>query len=591
MKPLLSLLFSFSVALSSYGQNGVYLFGFMENAPAETVPVNVLVLSDSLAMNTTLFTNPSGSIPVQWVDLPMDFEIFWISASFINCYGIYQQETWGANEFDNLIDIPIFLNYCQDTLVSGCTDPIALNYNPNAFIDDGSCQYASNCDQNDIEVTINSSFWAEEISWNLITDSVSVANGGNYQNTSSTVSNHCVPDGCYILELHDSWGDGWHGATIEVAHNGNTIASGTLTQGSFGILAFGINQEDCMEIIYGCTDSLSLSFNPLATIDDGTCAYPITNDICEDAQPILPGLISVDNTTAVTNVGIWGECWGFGQGEGEQSSVWYSFTTPDHPASIHLEALYDGTGTLTDTQFGLFEECGGEMIYCDGNSGQGLMSAFSFECGELAQNTTYILMIDGWMGDAGTCFLQYSVGTACTDTIYGCTDPGSYNYNPNANIDDGSCQDECDLNVVKVLIDVGSWLSDISWNLFNSDSIVVASGSGYNNTTDSISLWCLPDGCYSFMMYESYGNGWNDPSFLIFVNGQSTASGAMNNGYFGYVDFGINQEDCGYTSPIYGCTDPESLNYNPAATEDDGSCEYWIDCDLNIIMIDISTVI
>jgi hypothetical protein len=25
---------------------------------------------------------------------------------------------------------------------------------------------------------------------------------------------------------------------------------------------------------------------------------------------------------------------------------------------------------------------------------------------------------------------------------------------------------------------------------------------------------------------------------------------------------------------VYGCTDPEALNYNPAATIDDGSCEY-----------------
>ena len=28
--------------------------------------------------------------------------------------------------------------------------------------------------------------------------------------------------------------------------------------------------------------------------------------------------------------------------------------------------------------------------------------------------------------------------------------------------------------------------------------------------------------------------------------------------------------------PVYGCTDPEALNYNPEATVDDGSCEYQV---------------
>ncbi len=30
---------------------------------------------------------------------------------------------------------------------------------------------------------------------------------------------------------------------------------------------------------------------------------------------------------------------------------------------------------------------------------------------------------------------------------------------------------------------------------------------------------------------------------------------------------------------VYGCTDPEALNYNSEATEDDGSCDYYDPCE------------
>jgi hypothetical protein len=34
----------------------------------------------------------------------------------------------------------------------------------------------------------------------------------------------------------------------------------------------------------------------------------------------------------------------------------------------------------------------------------------------------------------------------------------------------------------------------------------------------------------------------------------------------------IDDGSCEY--PVYGCTDPNALNYNPEAGIDDGSCEY-----------------
>ena len=594
MKSLLPLLFSLVISLTSFGQNnGVYLYGYMENAPSQPVSVEVLLVDElNYTIGVILDTDPTGNIPTQWVDLPPEFEILWIGAGFIDCTNEYNYQTWDAAEFDNSIDIPLYFNFCTDSLIYGCTDPDAINYNPMAIFDDGNCEYALTCDLNEIAINFQTSNWASEISWNLLADSNVVASGGPYQNGTTISTNYCLSDGCYTFEMYDTFGDGWNGTTFEIVFNGSVLASGTLGQGNFGSVNFGINQDNCGENIYGCTDPLALNYNPIATHNNGTCSYPVENDICEDALPILPGITLVDNTNAIVNVGIWGECWGFGQGEGEQSSVWYSFTTPDYPARIHLEALYDSSNTLTDTQFGIFEECGGEIIYCDGNGGQGLMSALSFECGELAESTTYILMIDGWNGDAGTCLLEYTIDSVCFDPIYGCMDPDALNYNPEATQDDGSCeyQIECDLNTVNIIISTQSWSNEIYWSLFNADSVSVASGNGYSiNNSEYLSQWCLEDGCYTFAMYDTFGDGWNGGSFEIILDGETLAFGTLNSGNFGSVDFGINQEGCVQAPPVYGCTDPEALNYNPDATHDDGSCQFELDCELNLVQVLIFT--
>ncbi|NEN23701.1 T9SS type A sorting domain-containing protein [Cryomorpha ignava] len=593
MKLLLSLLFSIALSVSSFSQNGVYLYGFMANAPASPVQIDVSIYGDSSMTPVLLFTEPSGNIQTQWIDLPSGESIQFIGAGYYNCQGNYTFQSWNASEFDDLIDIPLNFNYCADSTLYGCTDPLAINYNPQANQDDGSCQYVTTCQLNDVIVSISTQSWGQEVSWNLLLDSTSVAGGGKYQSNNTYSSNWCLENGCYTFEMFDTFGDGWNESTFQVVVDGLVIQSGTLLSGNYGSVSFGINQEGCIETppVSGCTDPLALNYNPFATIDDNSCEYAtITeNDLCANAIPLIPGsTILINNSTAFQNEGIWGECWGFGQGEGEQTSVWYTFTTPLYPASIHLEALYDGSNTLTDTQFGIFEECGGEMIYCDGNAGEGLMSALDFECGVLDENTTYILMIDGYYGDAGTCFLQYEVDSTCTTEVLGCTDPQAINYNPEATEDDGSCEYAtiCELNEIQVVINTGTWANEISWNLVNADSIIVATGNGYSDNLEYVSQWCLSDGCYTFQMFDSFGDGWNGANFEVILDGDILASGALSNFNYGAVTFGINQEGCANTLPIYGCTDPGAVNYNPEAILDDGSCMYDSDCTPVTIIID-----
>ncbi|MBT7896712.1 MAG: hypothetical protein HN564_06910, partial [Flavobacteriales bacterium] len=172
--------------------------------------------------------------------------------------------------------------------INGCTDTLASNYDSLATIDDGSCVYS---------VTFN-------VDMNCDTSSF------GYVHLESPVFGWC--GGC--VPMSDPDGDGVHSVTVDLVAgdfeykyavdgwagqedlvddmlSGESCAPITdysTYANRLVTVTAGLNTLDtygsCNSCILGCTDTLAINYDSLATFDDGSCIAPIYG--CTDTSAI-----------------------------------------------------------------------------------------------------------------------------------------------------------------------------------------------------------------------------------------------------------------------------------------------------------------
>ena len=111
-----------------------------------------------------------------------------------------------------------------------------------------------------------------------------------------------------------------------------------------------------------------------------------------------------------------------------------------------------------------------------------------------------------------------------------------------------------------------SWASECGYTVYDSEDNIIATATGY--ATEVAIAACLADGDYTVVGTDSYGDGWNGGVFYATLDGSTIFSMGMTSGELVEGSFNLN------ASAVYGCTDPTAANYDPTATDDDGSCLY-----------------
>lgn len=174
--------------------------------------------------------------------------------------------------------------------------------------------------------------WGAETSWSFDQDGGSTlasASTGTYSDnfpngsTTFTTEVTITIGQCYTLTINDIFGDGIFGSQwtdCNVNGSFNFLDENGDIFKSLTNLNFGTSTTLSFCAVYGCNHPSATNYNPAATLDDGSCVFPVidvsfTSEIIEDGCGYR--LVQFTNTSSVTG----SSNWNFGNGEPSTSTA------------------------------------------------------------------------------------------------------------------------------------------------------------------------------------------------------------------------------------------------------------------------------
>ena len=526
-------------------------------------------------------------------------------------------------------EFEIFLNFVP--MLIGCTDSTAINYNPNAEADDGSCDYCSlnlvsientTC-QNEsgyIEVSSNSPY---EYQLQILVDNewVFYNDGGCFEflNNGYGASWECLPADTFMI-IGFGLNDCIDTLNSSIVNLTELIESEQLPMTQTPQLSddvysdvisigfdFEFNGVEYNECLISSNNYLSFNTANANSYSPWNISNAIPSNISplntimtpyQDLNPFLGGSIYYTTYgTAPNRVFIvrWKEVPMYSCSDELFSSTLYLYegsnnieshieykpicTEWNEGAAIH--GIHNSDGTQADVVFDIFTNQfrNYPLLWTAVND------AFLFS--PLDNGNGYVISTLEYGS-------QYNTDEYLTTTIaeeFGCTDPLALNYNQAAICDDNSCEypivfgctDElafnfnedaeindgscCYQNPTTIVVNTGDDLSQTSWSLSDLEENELFSF-GLSNYPENTDSARTDFFCLADGCYQINMNNWNGGSIEIYSFDEEILNVEPAIG----SDVTIIQ----FCLPIdlIGCMDSLACNFNPYANEDDGSCAY-----------------
>ena len=215
----------------------------------------------------------------------------------------------------------------------------------------------------------------------------------------------------------------------------------------------GINNAGCLSAcpFYGCTDSTALNYDPLATVDDGSCTYPPVT-----VSGIVSDISCYGQTDGFINLSVVG-------GASPYTYQWSNGLTNEDIYNLSVGTysvtVTDSLNQQATASFSIIEP---DSLYTNytviNASGPGVNDGaiYSFTFGGTSPYTYYWLSsyvndttqhlinippgsYTSYILDVNGCFTFELITVGYDSTVYGCTDSTALNYDSLATLDDGSC--------------------------------------------------------------------------------------------------------------------------------------------------------
>jgi hypothetical protein len=518
--------------------------------------------------------------------------------------------------------------------IPGCMDPTALNYNPWANSNDGSCQAPpANCvgGESNIVITITPDTYVGETSWILSDTSGNIlATSPSYTTTGvPVITEVCVPNGTVIeFTLLDSFGDGLCGSCyggVDGSAMVQTLCGDTIFELSSPNTNFGsdtsvtYNVTPCIvNAILGCTTPGFTEYNSLATVDDSTCLTPIVLGCVDPTSPdydpsantmdIIP---TCNYTLVITDaaqdgwfgawLGVLQDTTTFGpfmmgplDGASESFTISLSALSP-----VNIMFFAPGNSSTTSQQCGfyLISPEGDTTLSGGTNAWLDPMIQFPYKYKETPNCGDYCT--DGIVGCMDPMAFNYNnsanMPDICIPVVLGCTNDLAFNYNSLANTDDNSCVPEVigcmdstafnfssAANTNDPLSCVPVIIGCMDATMFNYN----AAANTTNNNCIPVVYGCIDSTAFNFNIAANTNNGscisitlgCTDPTQFNFNILANVNDGTCIPFIYGCTDLTAFNYDplantnVGCISFVYGCIDPTAFNFNPAANISDNSC-------------------